>query len=719
MKYRILVVANSPPPLPGVPALAPSLRPISIARALRRAGHDVSLSFPASHGIRRDVVQKAAQEYDIPIEPVRMHKLGDFIAAGDFEFVITTNYHSYTFIIDDIEQNRFPSTEFIYDFFAPRVFEEASDPNAHAARIAEWTALKQRALRVSTAILVNGQKKIPYIRAWLLASKAALDKPLIVANFAIEPSAQISANQLQNRDFAQQPPRAFIAGNQQRWTASRLSNTRLLQALAENRWELVACGEPDITSMFANPALAERFASLKIESHPKLPFDSFCERQASCDVLIDSFTRSPERELAYVTRTAVALSSGVPAIHPRWTETGEIIAAFGAGWLYESEEEIPTIIEWITRHPHDLLTKRKAVEELRQLQMNETSSMAGLCSFLEMSRDAAKAPAIRRQTNRSQDPRTAFFLHNVFDPDWFAVRHRLPFIDADETPADYYERHASAHRSAPNFLLAHLQERLEVGDLRLMTVAELLSLMEGWLDIPWLRSKLSLDGEASPARVVEEYFRQAKAPDCSPNRFFSERFYRNYYPEFSASVKLGAFANAYDHYLSIGQEKGCIPSPFFIAAGPEPSPSSHGATSFAAVVTNTCNIAESPTPFFDLDFWLQSSQNGQGSTKLGTGLLNFIDNFAVAGSYGSAFHREVLTSKPSSYRLDVLKTSRQKAVEQIGSVPAPVLTDLLERLDARIEQIIRETTERLTRHSWALDLLTAYGEGDRTNAPTG
>ena len=711
-KRPILVVANLPPPLSGVPALAPGLRALSIARALRRAGHKVSLTFPYSREIPDEVVQRAAREYDIPIKPVRMRKLGKLIAAGNFHFVVTTNYHPYAFIIDEIEQGAFPSTKFIYDFFAPRILEEATDPQADESRIAEWAALKQRALRVAAAILVNGQRKIPYVRAWLVTSKAALDRPLITAKFAIDPHARTSNEQLRRRDFTQQPPRALVAGNQQRWTTSGLSFPRLCQALVENRWELIACGEPDITAMSANTGLAERFAALKLEGYSRLPFESFCERQASCDVLIDSFSRSPERELAYVTRTAVALSSGVPVIHPRWTETGEITESFGAGWLYNSEDEIPTIIEWITRNPHDLPIKKAAVERLRREQMNETSSMAGLCAFLEVPRDALNGRPVRRQANRSQEVRTTFFLHSIFDPDWFAIQHRLPFIDSDETPADYYERHASANRSAPNFLLAHLQSRLDIGDLRLMTVDELLLLIEGWLDLPWLRSRLSLDRDVPPTKVVAEYFRRPKTLDCNPNRFFSERFYRNYYPEFAASVKLGAFANGYDHYLSIGERTGCIPSPFFIAAGPE-ADVCNAQTSFATLVTNPCDLTESPTPFFDLDFWRRASQNGQRNTNLRNGLLSFIGSIGIAGTYGSAFHRDVVTSTPSDCRLDALKTARQKVIEQIGPVPAPVLADLLERLDERIERSSREMAERLTRYSWALDILTAFGEGDR------
>jgi hypothetical protein len=669
---RILVVANYPPPLRGTPTLGPGLRAFSLARGLARAGHKISLSFPDTTKISENIVTDFSREQGLDTAPVAMTKLGEFIQKGTFEFVIMTNFHGFTHIIDDVEQGRFPSTRFIYDFFAPRLLEEASAPQADAGQIAEWMSLKHRALRVSAAILVNGSKKLSYVTGCLLAAKANLSKPLIPAGFAIETGTEPSPSRTKERDFAVHPPRALVAGNQQPWTDSQMPTMRLLQALADHRWELVACGKPEFSTLFANSHIARRFANLKIESYESLPFDAFCDRQASSDLIIDAFTRSPERELAYVTRTAVALSAGLPAIHPAWTETGEIIRSYGAGWLYESDREIPKIIEWISHNPQDLSSKRNAAAKLRRQQLNEACSVASLCSYLEAVDSQSRGPEIRERVNRTASPQAAFFLHSVFDPDWYAVRYGLPFIDEGEAAPDYYERHATAERSAPNFLIAYLQKRHGLGDLRSIAPAELLSALEGWLDTAWLRSKFSLGSNASAQEVVTQYFKRLRTPGCDPNRFFSEAFYSRYYPDAAACVRLGAFINGYDHYLAVGQAKGYFPSPFVV---PEDSDltgqGSRAADLFASVVTNVANVTDSPTPFFDLTFWRQSFPNREDSRSLGPEFLSFIDNFSQPGAFGSAFHREIL------------------------------MTDGQRRHEAK---------EQATRHAWALGLLTAYGQ---------
>ena len=53
---------------------------------------------------------------------------------------------------------------------------------------------------------------------------------------------------------------------------------------------------------------------------------------------VDLFPRTPEREYAMVTRTVVALASGLPVIHPPFTEVSPLIEGFGAGWLLEAED---------------------------------------------------------------------------------------------------------------------------------------------------------------------------------------------------------------------------------------------------------------------------------------------------------------------------------------------------------------------------------------------
>jgi hypothetical protein len=64
-------------------------------------------------------------------------------------------------------------------------------------------------------------------------------------------------------------------------------------------------------------------------------FRSFLAR---CHLSIDLFERNPERELAFVTRTAVALAGGLPVIHVPFTEVSPLIRRTDAGWVMENDD---------------------------------------------------------------------------------------------------------------------------------------------------------------------------------------------------------------------------------------------------------------------------------------------------------------------------------------------------------------------------------------------
>jgi hypothetical protein len=716
LSRRILVVANEPPPLPGVTTTGPGLRAYTIARALQAASHEVLLVVSDFGDSLPQPVGDGLAAIRIDVRTILMSRLGELLELQKFDVVIFTNYIQYIHVIDKIEAGAFRATEFIYDFFAPKLLENRSNPRTTDATIQTEIALKQRALRVSSAILVNGSKKIPYVTAWLLASGADLNKPLIPANFAIDPLIGLPAKDFGKRHFESHPPKAIIAGHQQPWTANRLDVIRLLQVLADNRWELLSCGHPDIAGIFANPDLVSRFASLKVETFANLPYDSFCCQQASCDILLDVFSRTRERELAYVTRTAVALSHGLPAIHPRWTETGNIINDFGAGWLYESEEEIPAIIEWISNNPADLQIKADAAATLHQRQLNERCSASALCRYLDESPRLQIVTEIRKYPDGVGEPQTVTFLHGIFDPDWYALHFGCPLIDASESPADFYERHASAERSAPNFLLSHLKERRGLDDLRKMRVESVVSVLEGWLDITWLRKKLSLPEEIARKDIIVEYFRRARSASCDPNRFFSERFYLNFYPDVAGCVQLGAFVNGYDHYLSVGQANGYLPSPFFVPTPQARLPNEDDADAtrllFQNVVTEIERITKSPTPFFDPAFWQQMPAAGQRGDCLGHQLMRFIDLFSDPGIFGSAFHQEVVKTRIATDNTDALRTVRNKVLQQAAMTAPANLDDLRDRLDAHLERAMRDSAAKYDRFAWALNVLTAYQSVD-------
>ena len=57
-----------------------------------------------------------------------------------------------------------------------------------------------------------------------------------------------------------------------------------------------------------------------------LASDALRDVIADADIAIDLFPWSPERELAMVTRSVVALASATPVIHPPFTEVSDLVA---------------------------------------------------------------------------------------------------------------------------------------------------------------------------------------------------------------------------------------------------------------------------------------------------------------------------------------------------------------------------------------------------------
>ena len=202
---------------------------------------------------------------------------------------------------------------------------------------------------------------------------------------------------------------------------------------------------------------------------------------------------------------------------------------------------------------------------------------------------------------------------------------------------------------------------------------------------------------------------------CDPNRFFSESFYANYYPEVVELLQLGSFVNGYDHYLSVGQKQGLLPSPFFCTllqkSPPESGYAETTCSQFREIIKHIDRVNESPTPFFDLKFWQRTTATESDGKGLGYNLNLFIERFSDPNIFGSEFHRDVVTSELADSGVDKMRSARNRALEQAGAVSPASLGDLQARLDADVERKIRDSVEKLTRASWALDVLSAYQSG--------
>jgi hypothetical protein len=325
---EIVVIANDVVPGMSLPVAAPGLRAWGLAHGLRCHGHRVTVAVDAR------VVARAWDRQFPPPRPrdtilVAPPQMGDLVRTRRPRAVILTNARH----IDELGQ--VGESALIYDFFAPKMLEfQQEEPwEGQVASLAEFRERKLTALRQSAAVIINGAKKQEYVANWL-ARAGCSDTPTEIVNMPVAPYGPSS--------YSGGPLHVVIAGYIQSWsypgewaeavTPFIRDGSIILHVIVGAHW-----------SGQRTPAVLPRtFGSLAaldgVRSHGVMEYADFRRFMGSCHVSIDLFERNPERELAFVTRTAVALAGGLPVIHVPFTEVSPLIERADAGWVLECDQ---------------------------------------------------------------------------------------------------------------------------------------------------------------------------------------------------------------------------------------------------------------------------------------------------------------------------------------------------------------------------------------------
>jgi hypothetical protein len=325
----VVVLANDVVPGMGLPVAAPGLRAWGLATGLRAHGYRVTVV------VDDNIVQLAwRRPFPPPTPPhtvvLPRNRIGEFVRSRRPSAVVMTNSN----LIDDVGD--LGDSALVYDFFAPKVleFEQLDDAAERGPELERLVDRKLRALARSAAVIVNGEKKVPYVEDWLgRAGVKGLPSEVVVMPLptAFRPRAKRGA-----------PIHAVVTGYIQAWSRPGewtdalehyLSNgSMVLHLMVSNHW---GGGIRDL-------AMPKAFSKLQempnVRLHPAMEIDDFRAFLSLQHLSIDLFERNDERELAMVTRTMVAISCGLPAIHVPFTETSELIKRHDAGWLVSPSE---------------------------------------------------------------------------------------------------------------------------------------------------------------------------------------------------------------------------------------------------------------------------------------------------------------------------------------------------------------------------------------------
>jgi hypothetical protein len=325
---HIVVLSNDIVPGMGLPVAAPGLRAWGIAQGLRAHGFRVSLIVDA---------HVVARAWGQPFPPPRRgcivltpRQAGDFVRCHRPDALIVTNSNHVEAL------GSLPGIRLIYDFFAPKVLELEQFP-AGPERDLQMQRLVERKLQAlarAEAILVNGQKKSGYVQSWLRRAGAEHTPTRVV----LMPIPSLRPSQTPTAG----PIHAVVSGYLQPWSqpgewadtvAPYLQDGSLvLHLMVSNHWSSGSSGL-QLPEMFRRLA-----AGPGVQTHGMMEFEPFQRLLNSCHVSIDLFSRNPERELAMVTRTMVAVSAGLATIHVPFTESSELVREHGAGWLVDPDD---------------------------------------------------------------------------------------------------------------------------------------------------------------------------------------------------------------------------------------------------------------------------------------------------------------------------------------------------------------------------------------------
>ncbi|HEV2362714.1 MAG TPA: hypothetical protein VGS12_00800 [Caulobacteraceae bacterium] len=553
----VLLVPNEPLPRWGRPASGPGLRALNLAVGLQANGHDIVAAVPAVSSRAQDEPDLGAEPLVSGVEevPIDFGNLVNFIRTRRPDVAIFTNYMNFHHVIASGVRANLGRTKLIYDFFAPRVLENAAGGLLKGKSLEEERQRKMQALRSADGILLNGRKKLGYVTAWLAFSGGGLATPVVETPFCVPV------------DFAGPPPpqrragaglRLVVSGNRQPWTRSKLQLLDILPTLARFGWTLTQIGKPDFSALQTS---GESYLSAidpdLVSSYDGLDFPTFLQRLSEADLAVDIFETTLEREMAYVTRTAVAMSAGLPVVHPAGTELAEFISRWDCGWTYKNEGEIFGILEWIHANPAEFRRRAVAASELAKTYLNPRHATAAAAQLIS----ELSTPKIRQ---RAAAARLSAPLEGVEDwfsgltsVEWLRRRFDIDYFDYQRaaSPADLYLGFAERHGyGAPNFVLEHALRRAQGHDMRRISAADASDILARYFDAEWYAETYGISADVFGCAA--HYFYNAGRLSVSPSPYFCENLYLSLHPEVGDAIDNHLFINGFHHFLTLGMEKG-------------------------------------------------------------------------------------------------------------------------------------------------------------------
>ncbi|MBI5154346.1 glycosyltransferase family 4 protein [Candidatus Poribacteria bacterium] len=349
---RILVLTTEPLPLPGLPTTGAGLRAWGLAFGLRAAGfEDVRLGFAADSIRGRELPAEGVPG----VHAFERGNLGGFLEEHAPDAVVLQHWGL---------ANALPALKcpLAVDLAGPHLLErQLWGSRDLAGDLRE----KLTALARADHVVCSGHFQRHYFLPFLFQAGFNPKENLCpVIPFSVSPDMPAPNPDRDTSRFLYagfflpwQDPSAMLG-----WTMDSLEKRErgtLVVAGGAHPGGDVSGGQYD--------ALVERIGKHpRAERHGVAAFDEFLGLLLNSGVFLDLMPRNPERELAFPTRTVVAMWAGLPVIHNNFDELAEPIERTKAGWTLDptDRDSFTRIVDRLAGHSEDVLRRGQNAQKL-------------------------------------------------------------------------------------------------------------------------------------------------------------------------------------------------------------------------------------------------------------------------------------------------------------------------------------------------------------------
>jgi hypothetical protein len=380
---KVFIISNDIVPGLGMPVAAPGLRAFGLAEGLR--AHGVEVKTLVVRGFLERQWMRFGRSVPHPMAPNT-----ELIGVGQPVRYLQSHAPATVIMINSNQAETLKpirGIRYVLDFFAPKMLETLYHHSGEYPReqLSVLRRRKIRAIQLADAFIVNGAKKIPYFLGWMLqADRDIRELPLEVVNMCVPLSWDDAPEDVVGS------VRFAVAGYLHSWSTlggwvkvlkGHLDRPGVsLDLMVPWHWSIIR------EYQHKSKADLDRLAGHEsVTTHEPMTFSNFQKFLSKVDVAIDLFQHNLEREYAMVTRSIVALSCGVPVIHPPFTEVSPMIAEYDAGWLVDPEDPaaMEAVLGEIIEAPDALRRKKQNARTLASAVIDPAVAVKPLVRILE------------------------------------------------------------------------------------------------------------------------------------------------------------------------------------------------------------------------------------------------------------------------------------------------------------------------------------------------